>query len=265
MVERLKQDLKEERRTSQDLRRQLERHQRQPTASIRTNEHERKKGAKLINEEKRAVLHCLEACREEKASVASVSTADPYLRTSAYIGVGSRTIHDVELGRNQEDRRGKHARFSSVRLLASDFRHKATELNLAGRVVTLNRLHKFARESWPPEYRIPSREMILRIMCEMGWSYKDASKAKNFVESSEIKVLRRKYLLQRRSEAFKDALSQAEVGRAIGGMIKATRAQANMQNIEKRRALVVIDDGEFRGKNGGPVKANKLITQLQSR
>ncbi|KAG0293881.1 hypothetical protein BGZ98_001984, partial [Dissophora globulifera] len=68
IVERLKQDLKEERRTSQDLRRQLERHQRQPIASIRTNEHEQKKGAKLINEEKRAVIHCLEVCREEKTN-----------------------------------------------------------------------------------------------------------------------------------------------------------------------------------------------------
>jgi len=93
-----------------------------------------------------------------------------------------------------------------VRFLASDLRQKATDLNLAGRVVTLNRLHKFVREFWPLEYRIPSREMIRRIMCEMGWRYKDASKAKNFVESSEIKVPRRKYLLQRRSEEFKGAL-----------------------------------------------------------
>ncbi|KAG0329838.1 hypothetical protein BGZ99_000067 [Dissophora globulifera] len=63
----------------------------------------------------------------------------------------------------------------------------------------------------------------------------------------------------------KDQGEKAEVGRAIGGMIKATRAQADMPNVEKRKALVVIGDGDFRGKNGGPVQANKFITQLQSR
>ncbi|KAG0302966.1 hypothetical protein BGZ98_007100, partial [Dissophora globulifera] len=63
----------------------------------------------------------------------------------------------------------------------------------------------------------------------------------------------------------KDQGEKAEVGCAIGGMIKATPAQANMPNVEKRRALVVIGDGDFRDKNGGPVKSNKFITQLQSR
>ncbi|KAG0304984.1 hypothetical protein BGZ98_004744 [Dissophora globulifera] len=55
---------------------------------------------------------------------------------------------------------------------------------------------------------------------------------------------------------------KAEVDRAIAGMLKATRERAS---IAERRGLVVIGDGDFRGKGGGPIKANKFISRLQSK
>ena len=45
----------------------------------------------------------------------------------------------------------------------------------------------------------------------------------------------------------KDEGEKAEVGRAIGGTMKAVRARSV---IEERRPLVVIGDGDFRGRGG---------------
>ena len=59
----------------------------------------------------------------------------------------------------------------------------------------------------------------------------------------------------------KDEGEKAEVGRAIGGMMKAVRTRSV---IEERRPLVVIGDGDFRGRGGGAVKSNKFVSQLKS-
>lgn len=59
----------------------------------------------------------------------------------------------------------------------------------------------------------------------------------------------------------KDEGEKAEVGRAIGGMMKAVRARSV---IEERRPLVVIGDGDFKGRGGGAVKSNKFVSQLKS-
>ncbi|KAF9082462.1 hypothetical protein BGX27_004528 [Mortierella sp. AM989] len=57
----------------------------------------------------------------------------------------------------------------------------------------------------------------------------------------------------------KEQGEKAEVGRAIGGMLRTARLRA-----KDRRVMVVIGDGDFKGRNGAPVMANKFISRLQS-
>ncbi|KAF9081428.1 hypothetical protein BGX29_004530, partial [Mortierella sp. GBA35] len=206
-AETLERALKESSHRVKELERQLE--QALPPLSgtlIRIDQHKRRRGTKLAGEERRAVLHCYEMCREEKNRGASVSTLDPFLRTAAYFGISQNTVRDAVHGKNLEDRRGMYSRFSSVRLIASDLRQKATELNLSGSAVTLKRLHKFVRDLWSLPFKIPGRETIRKMMCSMGFKYTDAGKTRNFVETSDIREQRRRYLQQRYSDRFKDAL-----------------------------------------------------------
>ncbi|KAF9945696.1 hypothetical protein BGZ72_001098 [Mortierella alpina] len=90
--------------------------------------------------------------------------------------------------------------------MASDLREKATALNLDGKAVTLNRLHKYIKESWPSSYGIPGRETIHKMMCTMGFQYKNVGTTRRFVDTPEIRGLRREYPKRRYSDEFKDAL-----------------------------------------------------------
>jgi len=166
----------------------------------------RHKGKKLTEDERRAVLHCLKLCRMEKNASKTVSTADPIARTATYLGLSTRTVRDAESNRNIQDLRGTHLRFSYIRLLASDLRQKVTELNLSGVAVTLNRLHKYVRETSVDCRFIPTPETIRRIMHSMGFRYDKSGKAKNFIDTPDIKIKRRKYIQLRRLEKFKDAI-----------------------------------------------------------
>jgi hypothetical protein len=115
-------------------------------------------------------------------------------------------VRDAVHGKNLEDRRGMYSRFSSVRLIASDLQQRAAALNISGSVVTLKRLHKFVRETWSLPFKAPGRETIRKMMCNMGYKYKDAGKTGNFVETADIRQQRRYYLQQRYPDRFKDAL-----------------------------------------------------------
>jgi hypothetical protein len=53
----------------------------------------------------------------------------------------------------------------------------------------------------------------------------------------------------------------AEVGRAIGSMLKTTRNRAKIGN---RRPMVIIGDGDFRCKTMNAIKSNRFISRLQS-
>ncbi|KAF9343229.1 hypothetical protein BGX26_006062, partial [Mortierella sp. AD094] len=72
---------------------------------LRTEKHKRTKGKKLSDDERRAILHLLELCFQEKNLGKSVSTADPYLRTAIYFGVTQRTVRDAHMGKNLQDLR----------------------------------------------------------------------------------------------------------------------------------------------------------------
>lgn len=118
-VNTLKRALKESSRKSKVLELQLEHaeqalaQQHPPTPSpspfsgtlIRIDQHKRRKGTKLTEAERRAVLHCYEVCHEEKRKGASVSTVDPFLRTAVYFGISQNTVRDAVAGKNLEDRR----------------------------------------------------------------------------------------------------------------------------------------------------------------
>ncbi|KAF9174397.1 hypothetical protein BGX20_011429 [Mortierella sp. AD010] len=71
--------------------------------SLRTEKYKRTKGKKLSDDERRAILHLLELCFQEKNLGKSVSTADPFLRTAVYFGVSPRTVRDAHMGKNLQD------------------------------------------------------------------------------------------------------------------------------------------------------------------
>ncbi|KAK3825946.1 MAG: hypothetical protein J3Q66DRAFT_329006 [Benniella sp.] len=73
----------------------------------RTDQHRRRRGTKLSEDERRAILHMYEMCLQEKENGKSVTTADPILRTAVYFGASQNTVRDAILGRNVEDRRTK--------------------------------------------------------------------------------------------------------------------------------------------------------------
>lgn len=242
-VNTLKRALKESSRKSKILELQLEHaeqalaQQHPPTPSpspfsgtlIRIDQHKRRKGTKLTEAERRAVLHCYEVCHEEKRKGASVSTVDPFLRTAVYFGISQNTVRDAVAGKNLEDRRGMYSRFSSVRLIASDLRQRATQLNLSGSVVTLKRLHKFVRDTCPSTLKVPGRETIRKIMCSMRFKYNDAGKTRNFVETADIRQSRRRYLQQRYSDRFKDVL-----------FVWLDESYCNHQHVNKKVSIVSL-------------------------
>jgi hypothetical protein len=73
----------------------------------RTDQHRRRRGTKLSEDERRAILHMYEMCLQEKENGKSVTTADPILRTAVYFGASQNTVRDAILGRNIDDRRSK--------------------------------------------------------------------------------------------------------------------------------------------------------------
>ncbi|KAF8984258.1 hypothetical protein BGZ46_008431, partial [Entomortierella lignicola] len=167
--------------------------------------HSRKKGKRLSAEEHRAVLHCYEICKLEKAQGMSVPTVDPILRTAVYFGMSHNTVRDVLNGTRVEDLRGKKSRQSIARLVASDLRQIATSMNLKGEPVTIDRLRSRLEDKWGGE-KLLKRGMIRKTMISMGFKYKNTGKAKNFVETQYIKRKRHHYLQERYSDKYKDAL-----------------------------------------------------------
>jgi hypothetical protein len=59
----------------------------------------------------------------------------------------------------------------------------------------------------------------------------------------------------------KEQGEKSEVGKAISGMLSAVRSRAK---INSRRPMVVIGDGDFKGRKGVGVKSSKFISTLKS-
>lgn len=168
-------------------------------------EYKRRRGKKLTDEERRAVKHTIRHMFEEQGRGSFVKTKNPFLRAATYLGIAEATVRAVYHNKGLVDRRGKHVRFSNANLFGSDLRHYVNKLNLAGRPATLNRLRKYVVDTWP-NTKIPSKETIRRIMVNMGFSYQNVKRAKAFVDTKEIKDLRRAYLKLRHSDELKDSL-----------------------------------------------------------
>ncbi|KAG0023894.1 hypothetical protein BGZ80_007425 [Entomortierella chlamydospora] len=89
--------------------------------SLRTEKYKRTKGKKLSDDERRAILHLLELCFQEKNLGKSVSTADPFLRTAVYFGVSPRTVRDAHMGKNLQDFKTRESK--AEKLLLPDLQH----------------------------------------------------------------------------------------------------------------------------------------------
>ncbi|KAI1321567.1 hypothetical protein EDD11_003047 [Mortierella claussenii] len=138
--------------------------------SVSSSTHRRATGKRLTEEERRAVLYCFEKCEQEcKARI--VSTVAPIKRTAHYLGIATETIRDGLEGINSEVG-------ISVLVVTSEVNPD----NLKG------------MNFWGDTHRIPTYETIRKLLHEMGVKYQRVDKAKNYVETLDIKLNRRHYV-----------------------------------------------------------------------
>ncbi|KAG0055095.1 hypothetical protein BGZ83_009622 [Gryganskiella cystojenkinii] len=100
----------------------------------RSHEHRRRSGKKLTDDERRAVLHCHEMCRQEHAR--------PFIsiqRTAHYLGMAVKTVQEVLSGIKTRDKRGRYIRTLRSKDFEPYILNLATEWNLEGTPVTLKR------------------------------------------------------------------------------------------------------------------------------
>ncbi|KAG0215260.1 hypothetical protein BGX28_000479 [Mortierella sp. GBA30] len=90
-----------------------------PGAHVQIADHKRTKGKKLSEDERRAATHCYYVCKKEQETTKVVSTADPYLRTSYYMGMSQKTVKDCVTDSNREDFRGRYPRVKAGAAAAS--------------------------------------------------------------------------------------------------------------------------------------------------
>lgn len=179
--------------------------------------HKRSKGKNLTNEEMRMVRHTYAVCVAEKNKSLAVSTKNPFLRTSIYLGLGERTVRNVLNPKKINDEtfveRGKYARYPESRLFAADLRSMTVDLNLRGLPVTTSRLRKKLEENWKNvdtqrwgTVTIPSKETIRRILLRMHFTHGSANRAKSFVDTDQIRRMRHHYVRTRMDPQYKDHL-----------------------------------------------------------
>ena len=171
----------------------------------RSNTHQRRSGKRLTDDERRAVLHCYEMCEKEFAQ-RIVSTAAPIQRTAHYLGMASKTVQSALLGIKTRDKRGRYVRTLAANVYEEYIRNLVKVWNKEGKPVTLKKLHKKLRDFWGASHQIPSRESLRQHLLRMGYKYNHASKARNHVDTVEIRIKRRTYLEERYSDKYKGAL-----------------------------------------------------------
>jgi hypothetical protein len=207
-IDELQHQIIELKRRLMDVKNQMVRLQQwhsQQQYKVYTACYKRQKGKKASEDERRAVLHCVEVCKLEKENYNCVSSANPIQRAANYLGMSHNTVRDIVKGKNAEDFRGKYTRQNSMPQLESDLRQIATSMNLKGEPVTINRLRErlgAGREG----LQLPGSDAIRKAMLKLGFHYGDVKKTKNFIETQSIKEKRHQYLQERYSEKYKDAL-----------------------------------------------------------
>ncbi|KAG0009373.1 hypothetical protein BGZ82_004081, partial [Podila clonocystis] len=171
----------------------------------RSHSHRRRSGKALTDDERRAVLHCYEMCLQEHTQ-RIVSTVAPVMRTAHYLGMATRTVQDVLKGIKTRDKRGRYIRTLSSTVFEPYILNLATEWNREGTPVTLKKIRKTLRDNWGSTHQIPTFETLRRHLHRMGLAYDQTDKAKNYVDTLDIKIKRRHYLQERYSDKYKGAL-----------------------------------------------------------
>ncbi|KAG0196234.1 hypothetical protein BGX28_010389, partial [Mortierella sp. GBA30] len=170
------------------------------------NPYKRTQGSKVTEETRRGVLSCFEICAQEEPS-RIVSTANPVLRTAHYLGTAAKTVNDILTGRISKDERGHYIRLKDNQpIFGPYFKNLAEEWNKKGSPVTRKKLRRGLDDFWGDTHKIPSLETIRKILKDMNIKYDLASKARNYIDTPEIKLKRRLYLKERYSAKYKDAL-----------------------------------------------------------
>jgi hypothetical protein len=176
----------------------------------------KKTGKSLRDIEKRAILHTYQVCNKEKNTSMFLHTGNPVLRTSHYHGLSERTVRDIVNGKVKIDRRGKYERKipAASRSFAGYIREVVVTMNFEGKATTISRVRKTLETKLREVYAanmnlmpvIPKREMVRKIMNQVGFSYGNASKAKSYVETANITKRRQDYISARYSKKYEDAI-----------------------------------------------------------
>jgi hypothetical protein len=171
----------------------------------RSSVHQRRSGKTLTDEERRAVLHCFEMCEQEGIQ-RIVSTAAPVQRTAHYLGMATKTVQSALIGIKARDKRGQYIRTLRSEVFEPYIRNLVKQWNLEGTPVTIKKLHKSLREFWGSTHQIPTLETIRQHLHRMGLKFDRADKARNYIETHDIRIKRRHYLRERYSAKYKGAL-----------------------------------------------------------
>ncbi|KAI7816928.1 hypothetical protein BC939DRAFT_21586 [Gamsiella multidivaricata] len=70
---------------------------------VSIKQHKRPAGKSCLTEERKALLRCYEICRGEKEHAKLVTTSDPLLRTTFYVGYSINTVNNTVLRRDNRD------------------------------------------------------------------------------------------------------------------------------------------------------------------
>lgn len=171
----------------------------------RSHSHRRRSGMVLTDDERRAVLHCYEMCLQEHSKQV-ISTVAPIQRTAHYLGMATKTVQDAVKGIKTRDKRGRYIRTLSSTIFEPYISNLAKEWNMEGTPVTLKKIRKSLRDNWGGTHEIPSFETLRRHLHRMGLGYDRTDKAKNYVETPDIRLKRRHYLRERYSDKYEGAL-----------------------------------------------------------
>lgn len=168
-------------------------------------DHQQWSGKTLTDDEWWAVFHCFEMCQLEHAQWI-VSTAGPILRTACYLGMFTKTVQEALSGIKTRDRRGQYIRTLSSKVFEPYILNIAKEWNLEGMPVTLKKIHKSLWDNWGGTHQIPSFEMLCQHLHKMGLGYNWTDKAKNYVDTLDIRLKQCHYLQECHSDKYNGVL-----------------------------------------------------------
>lgn len=131
-----------------------------PSSRITVHAYTRTKGKKVTIDDRRAVLHCYAVCQQENEAGKIVSTADPFGRTSNYLGISINTIRKIILQDDYTDERGKNARWAPADVYMDALQRLAIELNTQGKAINTRILRNRLKDMYKDQDRYGPVEPI---------------------------------------------------------------------------------------------------------